>query len=69
MRKRPGNYQQIVVRAKQSAYMPDGTILSIWVVGVRWGSVWREIDEGTPSLCNKFSIAVHDPDTRPKSNV
>lgn len=36
---RPGSYQQIVVRAKQSAYMPDGTILQIRGVGV-----WQRSD-------------------------
>ena len=49
MRKRPGNYQQIVVRAKQSAYMPDGTNLQNRGVGVRRGSDWQEIDGGTGS--------------------
>jgi hypothetical protein len=44
---RPGNYQQIVVKAKQSAYMPDGTNLQIRGVGVRRGSNWQEIDGGT----------------------
>ena len=44
---RPGNYQQIVVRAKQSASLLDGTILQIRGVGVWWGSGWQEIDGGT----------------------
>ena len=36
-----------IARAKQSAYMRDGTILSIWGVGVRRGSDWQEIEGGT----------------------
>ena len=53
---RPGSYQQIVVRAKQSAYMPDRTILSIWGVGVRRGSDWQEIEGGITHLASYYML-------------
>ena len=37
---------KVIARATQRAYMPDGTILSIWGVGVRQGSELQEIDGG-----------------------
>ena len=41
---------KVIVRTKQSAYMPDGTNLQIRGVGVRRGSEWQEIDGGTGVL-------------------
>ena len=39
--------------------MPDGTILSIWGVGVRRGSDWQEIDGGTGVQAEINTV--HDP--------
>ena len=42
----------VIIWAKLSAYMLDGTILRNGGVGVRWGGIWQEIDGGTPYAAN-----------------